>query len=276
MFNLLLHELRVRRGAIIGWGIGLILFVLIYLPVYPSMQEQLQAFDIESIAIYQAMGISSMNTLEGYSSSTIVQFIPILLGIYALINGTATLAGEEDNGTLELLVAMPLARWQIVTIKAVAMVIATLLIALMAALGAVGVFLAIEGQIETTMTAMDLFWAVMSGWPLALALMMISLFLGAYLPSRRIASVVATLVFIVSYFGNSVANLTDQLEPMRPIFLFSYLNISPQVFTEGVNGSDMAVLLATAVFFFLLALASFQRRNITVGAWPWQRPQLSG
>jgi ABC-2 type transport system permease protein len=276
MFNLLLHELRVRRGAIIGWGIGLILFVLIYLPVYPSMQEQLQAFDIESIAIYQAMGISSMNTLEGYSSSTIVQFIPILLGIYALINGTATLAGEEDNGTLELLVAMPLARWQIVTIKAVAMVIATLLIALMAALGAVGVFLAIEGQIETTMTAMDLFWAVMSGWPLALALMMISLFLGAYLPSRRIASVVATLVFIVSYFGNSVANLTDQLEPLRPIFLFSYLNISPQVFTEGVNGSDMAVLLATAVFFFLLALASFQRRNITVGAWPWQRPQLSG
>ncbi len=275
MFNLLLHELRVRLGAMIGWGIGLILFVLIYLPVYPSMQEQLQAFDIESIAIYQAMGISSMNTLEGYASSTIVQFIPILLGIYALINGTATLAGEEDNGTLELLVAMPLARWQIVTIKAVAMVIATLLIALMAALGAVGVFLAIEGQIETTMTAMDLFWAVMSGWPLALALMMISLFLGAYLPSRRIASVVATLVFIVSYFGNSVANLTDQLEPLRPIFLFSYLNISPQVFTEGVNGSDMAVLLATAVFFFLLALASFQRRNITVGAWPWQRAQLS-
>ena len=276
MFNLLLHELRVRRGAIIGWGIGLILFILIYLPVYPSMQEQLQAFDIESIAIYQAMGISSMNTLEGYASSTIVQFIPILLGIYALINGTATLVGEEDNGTLELLVAMPLARWQIVTIKAVAMVIATLLIALMAALGAIGVFLAIEGQIETTMTAIDLFWAVMSGWPLALALMMISLFLGAYLPSRRIASVVATLVFIVSYFGNSVANLTDQLEPLRPIFLFSYLNISPQVFTEGVNGSDMAVLLATAVFFFLLALASFQRRNITVGAWPWLRPQLSG
>lgn len=275
MFNLLLHELRVRLGAMIGWGIGLILFVLIYLPVYPSMQEQLQAFDIESIAIYQAMGISSMNTLEGYASSTIVQFIPILLGIYALINGTATLAGEEDNGTLELLVAMPLARWQIVTIKAVAMVIATLLIALMAALGAVGVFLAIKGQIETTMTAIDLFWAVMSGWPLALALMMISLFLGAYLPSRRIASVVATLVFIVSYFGNSVANLTDQLEPLRPIFLFSYLNISPQVFTEGVNGSDMAVLLATAVFFFLLALASFQRRNITVGAWPWQRAQLS-
>ena len=276
MFNLLLHELRVRRGAIICWGIGLILFVLIYLPVYPSMQEQLQAFDIESIAIYQAMGISSMNTLEGYASSTIVQFIPILLSIYALINGTATLAGEEDNGTLELMIAMPLARWQIMTVKAVAMVIATLLIALLAALGAVGVFLAIEGQIETTMTAIDLFWAVMSGWPLALALMMISFFLGAYLPSRRIASVVATLVFIISYFGNSVANLTDQLEPLRPLFIFSYLNTSPQIFTEGVNGGDLAVLLGVSVIFFLLALVSFQRRNITVGAWPWQRPQLSG
>jgi ABC-2 type transport system permease protein len=276
MLNLLIHELRVRRGAIIGWGLGLILFTLIYLPVYPSMQEQLQSFDIENIAIYQAMGIGSMNTLEGYASSTIVQFIPILLGIYALISGTATLAGEEDSGTLELMVAMPLARWQIVTIKAIAMIIATLLIALMAALGAVGVFLAIEGQIETTMTAMDLFWAVMSGWPLALALMMISFFLGAYLPSRRIASVVATLVFIVSYFGNSVANLTEQLEPLRPIFLFSYLNVSPQIFTEGVNWGDIAALLAVSVVFFVLALLSFQRRNITVGAWPWQRARVSG
>jgi ABC-2 type transport system permease protein len=276
MLNLLLHELRVRRGAIIGWGLGLIVFTLIYLPVYPSMQEQLQSFDIENIAIYQAMGIGSMNTLEGYASSTIVQFIPILLSIYALISGTATLAGEEDSGTLELMVAMPLARWQIVTIKAIAMIIATLLIALMAALGAVGVFLAIEGQIETTMTAMDLFWAVMSGWPLALALMMISFFLGAYLPSRRIASVVATLVFIVSYFGNSVANLTEQLEPLRPIFLFSYLNVSPQIFTEGVNWGDIAALLAVSVVFFVLALLSFQRRNITVGAWPWQRARVSG
>jgi ABC-2 type transport system permease protein len=236
----------------------------------------LQSFDIENIAIYQAMGIGSMNTLEGYASSTIIQFIPILLGIYALINGTATLAGEEDNGTLEMMVAMPLARWQIVTIKAIAMIIATLLIALMAALGAVGVFLAIEGQIETTMTAADLFWAVMSGWPLALALMMISFFLGAYLPSRRIASVVATLVFIVSYFGNSVANLTEQLEPLRPIFLFSYLNVSPQIFTEGVNWGDIAALLAVSVVFFVLALLSFQRRNITVGAWPWQRARVSG
>ena len=276
MLNLLLHELRIRRGAIIGWGIGLVLFVLIYLPVYPSMQEQLQSFDIENIAIYQAMGVGSMNTLEGYAASTIVQFIPILLGIYALINGTATLAGEEDSGTLELMVAMPLARWQIVTIKAMAMVIATLLIAVMAALGAVGVFMAIEGQVETTMTAMDLFWAVLSGWPLALALMMISFFLGAYLPSRRIASVVATLVFIISYFGNSVANLTDKLEPLRPIFLFSYLNTSPKVFTEGVNGGDIAVLLGVSAVFFTLALLSFQRRNITVGAWPWQRPQVSG
>lgn len=276
MFNLLIHELRVRRGAIIGWGLGLILFTLIYLPVYPSMQEQLQSFNIENIAIYQAMGISGMNTLEGYASSTIVQFIPILLSIYALINGTATLAGEEDNGTLELMVALPLARWQIVTVKAIAMVIATLIIALLAALGAVAVFMAIKGQVETTMTAMDLFWAVMSGWPLALALMMISFFLGAYLPSRRLASVAATLVFIASYFGNSVANLTEQLEPLRPIFLFSYLNVSPQVFTEGVNWGDVAALLGVAVVFFILALLSFQRRNITVGAWPWQRARVSG
>jgi len=45
--------------------------------------------------------------------------------------------------------------------------------------------------------------------------------------------------------------------------------------TDGKNGGDIVVLLGTAILFFILTLFSFQRHNITVGAWPWQRPQVS-
>lgn len=40
---------------------------------------------------------------------------------------------------------------------------------------------------------------------------------------------------------------------------------------HDLAASDVLILVGAAVVFFILALVSFQRRNVTVGAWPWQR-----
>ena len=49
--------------------------------------------------------------------------MPILLGVYMMTAATGTMGGEDDNGTLELVVAMPLPRWQIVMMKAIALIV---------------------------------------------------------------------------------------------------------------------------------------------------------
>lgn len=79
--------------------------------------------EMMDLAFYQALGIS-MASFEAYAASTITNLIPVILAIYAVINGTGTLAGEEDDGRLETIVALPIPRWQIVTVKALAMVLA--------------------------------------------------------------------------------------------------------------------------------------------------------
>jgi len=35
------------------------------------------------------------------------------------------------------------------------------------------------------------------------------------------------------------------------------------------------ISLGVAAVFFILALICFNRRNITVGAWPWQRGKIT-
>jgi hypothetical protein len=40
--------------------------------------------------------------------------------------------------------------------------------------------------------------------------------------------------------------------------------------------SAALVLLLMAAVFTALAVLSFQRRNLTVGAWPWQRGRVRG
>ena len=41
MFRLLWQELRIRRNAIIGWGLGLCFFPIVYLSIYPQVAEEM-------------------------------------------------------------------------------------------------------------------------------------------------------------------------------------------------------------------------------------------
>jgi ABC-2 type transport system permease protein len=271
MLNLLKHELRSRWGAIVGWGIGLFLFGAMYTSIFPEMAEEMAG--LADLSIYQAMGIE-MGTFEGFIGSTVVLFVPILLGIYVTMASTQTLAGEEDSGTLELVLAMPLHRWQIVSMKALALAVSTLLILVIAGLGNALVLQGIKATWDVNVTPTQLFVAVLNGWPITLAFAMMGLFLGAFLPSRRTAALAMTVIFIASYFGENMAAMVESLDAIKPFSLFTYFDSSTTIFSEGVQGGDVALLLGVALIFFLLALLSFERRNVTVGAWFWQRPRI--
>lgn len=274
MFRLLLQELRSRRNGIIGWGIGLSMLPAIYVAMYPQFAEELAGMqDILNLEIYQALGMT-FNTFEDWLASTVINIVPVLLAIYAVLDGSGTLAGEEDSGKLELIVALPIPRRQIVTVKAIAHGIALFLILLIVDISTTIIFTAIKPDIETSLAAWDVFWSLLYLWPIVFAFGMISLFLGTFSPSRRTAAMIATIVVIVSYFGNNLAAQVSILDSIQPIFLYHYLDSSAKLWANGPEASDILVLLGVALAAFLLALLFFQRRNLTVGVWPWQQGKI--
>jgi len=268
MYRLLWQEILFRRNAIIGWGLGLCFFPIVYLSLYPSMADEVQG--LADMEIYKAMGVS-INSVEGWIGSTVILFVPILASIYALINGTGTLAGEEEDGRLEMVVTLPLPRWQIVTVKAIALSVALFLILLIVSLVTALVFLAIESQLETELAAVDMITGLMGAWPMTFAFAMISMFLAAFCSRRRVAALIATALVIISYFGSNLSTMVSALEPLQPLFLHTYLDSTGSSLTVGQQASDMLVLMGVGFVAFALALFFFQRRDITVGAWPWQR-----
>jgi ABC-2 type transport system permease protein len=274
MLRLLLQELRFRRNAIIGWGIGLSFLPALYVSFYPQIAEELDNMQaIMDLDIYKAMGMS-FGTFEDWLASTVINIVPILLAIYSVVDGTGTLAGEEDNGRLELIVALPIPRWQIVAVKAIAHGVALILILVLAACSTTIVFASIESQVETTLVATDVFLSLLTAWPLVMAFGMISLFLGTFSPSRRIAALIATVIVVVSYFGSNLAGQVSALGSIQPLFLFYYMDATANLYVTGPQASDVLTLLGVASVAFLLAIVFFQRRSITVGAWPWQRGKL--
>ncbi|HET6446422.1 MAG TPA: ABC transporter permease subunit [candidate division Zixibacteria bacterium] len=272
MFRLLWQEILFRRNAIIGWGLALCFFPVVYMSLYPSVADEMQS--LADLEIYQAMGVSVGN-FGDWIASTVILFVPLLASIYALINGTGTLAGEEEDGRLEMIVTLPLPRWQIVTVKAVALSAALFIILLMVSLVSALVFLAIESQVETKLAAIDMITGLLGTWPITFAFAMISMFLAAFCSRRRVAALIATALVIVSYFGSNLSNMVSSLEPLRPLFLHTYLDSTGSSLTEGQQASDMLVLLVVGLVAFALAILFFQRRDITVGAWPWQRAKAS-
>jgi beta-exotoxin I transport system permease protein len=271
MFNLLVHELKSRWKGVVGWGIGLTLFGAMYISVWPEAGAQM--IGLADLSLYQALGFY-MGSFEEYLGSVVILFLPILLGIYAIVTGTKAIAGEEEAGTLELLMARPLSRWQIVVTKAVAIGIAMIAILFLGALGDAAVLAGLKVNFETSLMPMSVFRALFTAWPIVMAFAMISLFLGAFMPSRRLATVIATLILIASYLGENIAGMVESLDGVKPFSLFTYYDSSAAVFTQGAATSDVLVLLGVAVVFFALALVSFQQRNVTVGAWPWQRGRI--
>jgi ABC-2 type transport system permease protein len=273
MFRLL-QELRFRRNGIIGWGLGVSMLPLMYLSIYPQFAEQMGAFEeLMDLAIYQAMGIS-MAGFEGFAASTVINIAPVIVGIYAILNSTGTLAGEEDNGRLELIVTLPVPRWQIVATKVIATGIALFLILLIVGLISAGTMAVFLSQIETAVTPVGFLIGILSAWPLVMATAMIGFFFGAVTPSRRIAALLTTAVFLVSYFGNNLAGLVTSLETIQPFFPHYYFDATAEVLIKGPHAGDVLILLAVALIFFLLAVLFFQWRNLTVHAWPWQRGKL--
>ena len=271
MLNLFMHEVQSRLGAMLGWGIGLGLFGALYIGVYPQMADQMA--DLADLELYRAMGID-VASFAGYIASAVLQFLSLLLGIYAILTSTDALAGEEDSGRLELVLAMPLKRWQIVSTKALAMALAAFFILAIAGLGCVLVLNAVKATTTVDVNARQLFGAVLNGWPHTVAVMMLGLWLGAYLPNRRTAALSLTVIFVASYFANTLGRMINSLADLRRFTLFYYLDTSARIFTEGTRAGDVALLLGLATLFFAMALLSFQRRNVSVGAWPWQRSQM--
>ncbi len=271
MLRLIWQELKFRRIAIIGWSLGLCFFPIVYVGIYPSVAEQMAG--LADLEFYQALGMS-LGTFADWVGSILVIFMPLIASIFAIINGTGTLAGEEEDGRLEMIVTLPLPRWKIVTAKAIALSISTFIMFIFVSIVSVVVFQAIESQIATDLVALDMFIVIMGSWPLVFAVGMIGMFLAALCPSRRIAGMISAVILAVSYFGSNLAGSTAALEPFEPFFLFTYLDASEKAVTGGQQLSDVLMLISIGLAAFMYALIFFQRRDLTVGVWPWHQAKV--
>lgn len=249
-----------QRRGLLGWGIGLMAVSLIYGAFYPFAATPEYGELIESLpaGLAEAMGWDDIASPHGYLGSTVFGILgPVLAIIFAIGTGARAIAGDEENGSLELLVAHPVTRRRVVTQRALALGVALAAAGLVVFLA----ILAIRGPIELTIPVGHIAAASLNLALLAAVFGTFALLVGAIVGRRGLVIGVTAVVAVVAYLANGLAPQVDSLAWLQkgsPFYWFA----GTDTLRDGLDPASTLLLLALAVLFTLAAVFAFDRRDI--------------
>ncbi len=270
--SVFLKTLRDYRVAILGWGIGMGLVVVSpmasvsALVTTPQAREQLVS--LAATFAWNADAIA-VDTIGGYATFKIGIFI-FLIAIWPLLAGSRMLRGEEDRGSMDVLLSLPRPRLRVALEKLAAMWTALLVIGVLIGLVAFAggkKFGADFGLGDGLLFGLNLalICAVFGGLAL-----LISQFTQERGPAAGWTAGLL-LVFIVLDMVHRVVPSTEWISRLSPIY---YYNLSkPLVPGHGADAGAMVVQLALAALLSGAAVWLFARRDVggTVALPRWLR-----
>jgi ABC-2 type transport system permease protein len=250
--------LRQRRRGLLFWSLGIGAVVLMYLPLYPSMQGSLQTqIDALPEGVAQAFGMSSMDA-AGYAQSTVYGLLgAILIIVFAITAGGRAVAGEEETGLLDLYLAHGVSRQRLMAERTLHLLIELTVLAGVV----VGLTLIINPGAELDLSLEQVLAAGTGLLGLGVVTGVVGLAAGAATGSRGAAMGAATVVGVGGYLANVIGDIAELpwLKDVSP-FHWAY-GFEP--LRNGVDGGATLLLLyGTAAVAYLVGAALFARRDI--------------
>lgn len=257
------QTLRRLRGQILGWGIGLALYGLLMGSMFETIKnmsglEELVAGYPPEVLAFFGNSLLALNTLPGYFSTYYSSYIPVILGIFA-VSAAGLLAGDEERGTLDLVMAYPVSRRALFWGRAGGFFVALILISLISYLG----WLVTLPLMTTDVGPWRLLWPFIPGLGLMALFGGLSLLLSMILPSARLASSVAGGLLVANFLLQGLANLNDNLMPIMRLTPFYFYQTDGAM--KELNGWWSLGLLAVAALLAAAAGWLFARRDIRTG-----------
>ncbi|MET1010144.1 MAG: ABC transporter permease subunit [Gaiellaceae bacterium] len=258
-----LQTLRERRRSLVWWSLGLLALVALNIAFYPSIRDDTSINDYvkdlpESLRGLFAGGELDIASPAGYLNSQVFALMaPLILLIFAVGAGADAVAGEEERGTLDFLLAHPLRRRDYVVQRVLALtaLVAGLSAVLLATvwLGSLAVDLEIGfGRLVAASASVGL---------LALLFGVLALAAGSVWPGRSRAIAVAAGVAVAAWLLDGLGQAVDVLDAWRPLSPY-YQAIGRNPLREGAPWSGWGALAAATALLAAVAAAGLERRDL--------------
>ena len=256
-------SLRDRRMSMLFWLLGVSLLAVLFVSIFPlfsendSLQQFADTMDKDMIAIF---GIEELDysTGDGFLNSELFGFmLPILLIVFAIGLGSASIAGEEDKRTIEILISEPIQRSRLILEKYAFMVVGIGMLGLMVWVSVAGAALVFS----VSVSLVNLAAAILSCAFLAMVFGSLSFGVGSITGKRGLSIAVGSATAAGTFVLNAISALVDSLEPAKWISPFYYYS-SNQPMMNGLDLLHVAVLVALCSVAFVIGYVAYQRRDL--------------
>jgi len=259
--SIYLKTLRDFRVAILGWGVGMGLLMYVLLSAIPSLiatpQARASLVSLASSFTWLADPVA-VDTVGGYATWKYGLTI-LIIAVWALLAGSRLLRGEEERGSMDTLLSVPVGRTHIALEKLAGLWTALLLIGLLITL------LTFAGA-RSTNANFGFADSLLFSLNIVLTCGVfgsIALLLSQFTRERGTAAGITgalLLIFIVLDMVHRVVPNTEWISRLSPIY---YYNLSkPLIPSYGTNAGAMLVLLAISIVLSGAAIWLFAGRDV--------------
>lgn len=261
------HTLRHSWLQALYWGLGLGLMALLVVLVLPLMDYNKMAELIQNLPPFVRAAVGVGDDLE-YAFSTegmiAVGFfgkLALIFAVYPAVVGMRVIANEEDAGILDVVLTLPVRRWQVLLERFLAYLATLLIICGL-------VFLGLWAGAQLAGQALDLGKLAVSALNLLPTLTLVlafTVFAGALIGRRTVALTVVTLFVVGSFALETVGGMAKgtAAEGLRSLSFFAYFD-ALGVMRSGLAAANVVVLVGAAAALLAGSVWAFQRRDVGV------------
>lgn len=258
--DITLLDLRLRRRLMIGYTIGMAAYAAIVVALYPSFKNDtsLNQLTQNGSAVAAALGASgTLTSPPGWLSVNLyANFVPLIVLLATIGYGASCIAGQNEDGTLGLVAAMPLTRRAIAVGKLTALIAQALPVPIITALCVVagrGFDLSIDAGPLLGITAGVTLLGLLFGC--------LALLIGAAIGSRGPALGITSAAAATAYLISSLASTVHWLRPARYLSPFFYA-VGDNQLQHGLPLAWAGTLLVTTLVFASAAVVAFDRLDV--------------
>lgn len=255
------HAIADSWRSLIGWTIGVIGVLFMYLPLFPSlggaeMEEMIANLPAEMV---ETLGFEQIATGAGYAQGTFFGLVGFLLLTTAATSwGSAAIAGAEESGQLELNLAHGVGRAQYALESALAVLARLLWLGTVAAL----IVIALNEPSELGLEPAHVVAASIALVGLTMLSAAFALAVGALTGRRSVATAAGAAVAVLGYVFHAIANQSEDAEPLRAVspYAWAYQN-TPLI--DGADWGGLGLLWGLTTLLVVVSALALRKREIT-------------
>ncbi len=254
-------DLRLRRTSLLMWSAAVAILVAGIAAIYPTVRANPSLDNIYgdlSPTLQALLGGSSLTSPAGYLNTQLFAFfLPAVLLVFAIGRGAGSIAGEEEERTLDLLLAQPVDRRRLYVEKALAVLVGVVALTIACVVAVV----AVRAPADLTLPYGHLVAVCVQMGLLCAALGLGAQAIAAATGRRAVGIAAAAGYTFVSYVVYGLSTTVHPLYYVRPLTLWRwYLGGDP--LTTGFGGEAVGVLVATSVVIVAAGMFAFRRRDL--------------